>query len=384
MFLNATVAASSFINVGISGAIIKLVSGSAGQIDRNQIIGRVANTALGMALASGLVMVPILIIILLLGLKEMSLNHADLFFMSVAMGILVIFEFIDSVLSSVLKGGEHFRETARIEILFKTIQTVTALAVVVKWTDLKLLYAVLILVNMVRIFTKMHLVRRVYGIRRFTPEFCLLPQLIMYAKWGWLHGVGGFFLATADKLLIGYRLGSDALAYYSLLLMIPQQMHAVASAALSVSFPKMSGLLSSGRIEEVKTLNSKLSVTSALLVLAPIIMLIIFQKQIFYFWLKKDLPSDVMVALTPLGLSFILLALNTQPYYTLMAMGKVRDVAIISIIAGIACLLILNLFLGTGGLYIAGMSKFVYAIILSTQFIRVKKGLTEMLQKVRS
>jgi uncharacterized RDD family membrane protein YckC len=67
-----------------------------------------------------------------------------------------------------------------------------------------------------------------------------------------------------------------------------------------------------------------------------------------------------------------------------MAMGKVRDVAIISIIAGIACLLILNLFLGTGGLYIAGMSKFVYAIILSTQFIRVKKGLTEMLQKVRS
>jgi O-antigen/teichoic acid export membrane protein len=381
MFLTAMVASCSILNVGISGAVIKVVSVEAGRDGSSEVIGSIANTALGIAIAAGVLTSLIMMIMLLSVWHGTSLDEANLFATAVAVTVLVFLEYLDIAYSSVLKGGEHFWETARIEILFKTVQMVSALAVVVVWADLVPLYAVLVIVNIARVVTKMMQMKRVYGIRQIRPAFDSFSQLITYAKWGWLHGIGGFMLVTVDRLLVGYKLGPETLAYYSLLLMIPQQMHTLAGAALSVTFPRVSSLLSSNRFLEITKLKSKINRITALGAAIPTFLLVIFPEEIFRLWLGRDLPPDAMTALTPLTLSFFLLCLNIPPYYTLMGMGQVRYVAIVNLAAGVASMAILVFFLETGGLYIAAVSKLVYAAILFVQFYRVNQSMAQAMRR---
>lgn len=380
MFLTALVSSCSILNVGISGAIIKVVSAELGRGVSSEAIGSVVNTAFGIALASGMLTTLIMMIVALAGWHGSSMDHVHLYATAATVMVMVFLEYVDIAFSSVLKGGEHFRVTARIEILFKTLQTIGALTVVVVWADLLALYAALVIVNVARVITKMLRMKRVYGLHRIRPAFDSFSKLMIFAKWGWLHGIGGFMLVTVDRLLVGYVIGLEALAYYSLLLMIPQQIHALAGAALSVTFPRFSSLLSSNRIDEVKALKAKISGVTALVGAIPSLLLVLFPETIFRLWLGRDLPPDAMAAMTPMVLAFFLLCLTVPPYYTLLGMGQVRYVAIVNLVAGVASMTILASLLGTGGLYIAAVSKFVYAAILLVQFYRVNQSMTQLMR----
>ena len=380
MFLTAMVASTSILNVGISGAVIKVISAEVGRGGGSAVIGSVANTAFGIALVSGTLTATIMMILLLAGWQGTSLDNANMLATSLAVTALILLEYIDIAFSSVLKGGEHFRETARVEILFKTVQIVAALAAVVAWADLMPLYATLVIVSMARVVTKVMRVKRVYSIEQIRPAFNSLAQLITYAKWGWLHGIGGFMLVTLDRLLVGYKLGPEVLAYYSLLLMIPQQIHTLAGAALSVTFPRISSLLASNKIHEITALHSKISRITVLGASIPTILLIFFPEEIFKLWLGRDLPPDAMAALTPLTLSFFLLCLNVPPYFMLLGTGRVRYVAILNLAAGIVSISILASMLDAGGLYIAAVSKLAYASILLVQFYWVKKSIAQLMR----
>jgi O-antigen/teichoic acid export membrane protein len=378
MFLTAAVASSGILNVGISGAIIKVVSAEVVRGPGSPLIGQIANTALGLAFASGFLTTLLMVIVMLTGGDGAPLTRDYFFITAVAATILIFLEYMDIAFSSILKGGEYFRETARIEVLFKTLQTAAALSTAMIWAELLPLYAALIIVNTARVVTKMFIMKKIYSIRRVRPALDSLSQLLTYAKWGWLHGIGGFMLMTADRLLVGSTLGPETLAHYSLLLMIPQQIHALASAAVSITFPSVSRLLSLKRIAEITALKSKITRITALGAAIPSLLFVIFSETIYEFWLGKELPPDAMAALSPLTLSFFFLTLSVSPHYTLLGLGQVKYVAIVNLVAGIASMAILASSLDTGGLYIAAVSKLVYAAILLVQFHRVNQSMTDL------
>ena len=375
MFLTALVASSAILNVGMSGAIVKVISEELGRGASSRVIGSVANTALGIALVAGLLTALIIVALVLAGSRQGPLIHDYLIVTVVVATVLVLLEYVDIAFSSVLKGGEHFRETARIEVLFKTVQLVAALLAAVIWTDLLPVYAVLVMVSIARVAAKTLRMKTVYDIHRIRPAFEALSQLMLYAKWGWLHGIGGFMLMTVDRLVVGYKLGPEALAYYSLLMMIPQQIHALAAAAVSVIFPRISRLHSSNQGGEIAALTAKVSRITALGAAVAVLPLVIFPNEIFRLWLGKALPDDAMIALVPLTLSFLFLCLNITPYYMLMGLGQVKYVAIINLVAGVASVAVLITFIGEGGLYIAAVSKCVYATVLLLQFHRVNRSM---------
>ena len=126
----------------------------------------------------------------------------------------------------------------------------------------------------------------------------------------------------------------------------------------------------------------KVKITRITLLLGaiPSLLLVMFPEAIFELWLGKELPPDVMTALRPMVLAFFLLCLNVPPYYTLLGMGQVRYVAIVNLIAGIAAMTTLALLLRSEGLYIAAVSKLVYATILLVQFYRVNQSMTELMR----
>jgi hypothetical protein len=207
MFLSAIVASTSILTIGIGGAVIKLVSTELGRGASGKVIEGLANAALGIALAASALTFLIMMLLALVGWQSFSLNHTYLYATGTAVMVLVCLEFVDNAFSSVLKGGQHFQDTAKIEVIFKTVQICVALTVVVVWADILALYSVLVIVAIARVFTKMMRMKQVYGISQVRPAFDYFSQLIPIAKWGWLQGIGGFMFATFDRLFVGYILG---------------------------------------------------------------------------------------------------------------------------------------------------------------------------------
>jgi O-antigen/teichoic acid export membrane protein len=384
MFLTAIVASTSILTIGISGAVIKVVSTELGRGASAKVIEGVANTALGIALTAGALTSLIMMILGLVGWQRFSMDYDHLYVTAVAVTVLVFLEFIDNAFSSVLKGGEHFRETARIEVIFKTAQILVALAVVVFWANISALYSALVIVTLARVFAKMTRMKRVCGISHVRPAFDCFSKLIVLAKWGWLQGIGGFMFAIFDRLFVGYILGVEALAYYSLILMIPQQIHSLVGSTLSVTFPRISSLLSTNQIGAIKVLKSKISNLIVFAAAIPLLFLVIFSDVIFRLWLGRDLPPNAMAALLPLALAFFLLSLTVLPYYMLLGLGQVRYVAVVHLIAGISSMITLALWLDDGGVYIAAISKLVYGAILSVQFYRLKYIMTQLIKEKNS
>lgn len=380
MFLNAIVASSGILNVGIIGAVIKVVSAELGAGAGPRRIGELANSALGIALISGVLTVAVALGAVALGWRGVSSSTNELVVTAAAAAVLLMLEQIDAAFSSVLKGGEHFGVTARVEMLFKTVQIVAALAVTIIWSDLGYLFLALIAVSSCRVLTKMWRMRQVYGLVHTRPSLASVSTLIPYAKWGWVHGLGGFMLGVADRLIVASVLGAEALAFYSLLLMFPQQVHSMTAAAVGVAFPRISGLLSSGDIEAVKALRSRIYILTAVPAAIVTLILVVFAPEIFTLWLGKLLPPDAMRAMAPLCVAFFVLCLNVAPYYTLLGMGQVKYVAVINLVAGIASITVLVLLLDSEGLYGAALSKGVYAAVLLVQFYRVNQYLNRLMR----
>lgn len=382
MFLTAMVASSSILNVGIVGAVIKVISAELGGAAHKERLGEITNTALGMAAVSGAVTSMVMCVVLILGWRGQSLGADDLVATAAAGVVLILLEHFDASLSSVLKGGEHYRSTAKIEMVYKTAQVVLALAVSAIFSSLIWLYVSLVVVNSLRVFTKAYRVKSVFGLESLRLNFSQLSALIPYAGWGWLHGAGGFLLAVVDRLLVGSWLGVESLAYYSLLLMFPQQVHAVTAAALGVVFPRISGLMSAGKPNEIRALSTKMNWIAFFIAFLVTAVLLVFTPEIFTLWLGKTLPAEVMVVMLPLCLAFFVLCLNVPPHFTLLGMGQVRYLAILNMIAGIASLLVLLLLLEKHGLYAAAISKGVYGVILLFQFLFVNRQLRVLRESV--
>lgn len=381
MFLTAIVASTQILTIGLSGAAIKVVSNELGRGAGVKVIEGIANTVVGIALVAGTLVSLTIMILAVAGWQRFSMNNAYLDMTLAAATVLVFLEFIDNSLSSVLKGGEYFRETAKIEVIFKTAQILIALAVVIISANILALYFTLVIVAFTRLIIKMATMKRIYGIRHVRPAFDYSSQLMVFAKWGWLQGFGGFMFATFDRLLVGYVLGVEALAYYSLILMIPQQIHSLAGATVSVVYPRISNLHSTNQIGAIKVLQSKIGKIIVFAAAIPSLIFLIFSDIIFRLWLGKDFPADAMATLLPLTLAFFLLSLNVFPYYMLLGLGHVRYVAVVNLIAGICSMITLAFWLDDGGIYVAAISKLVYGIILSVQFYKLNSTMSQLMKK---
>jgi O-antigen/teichoic acid export membrane protein len=378
MFLNAIVASSSILNVGIVGAVIKVVSAEIGAGAGRDRIGDVTNSTLGIALLSGTVTALITLSVIFLGWREASTNNLELGITAAFAAALIFVEHVDAGFSSVLKGGEHFSETAKIEMLYRTVQITAVLLVSAASADLVNVYLVLLLVNILRALTKMLRLKTVYDLAWIRPSMSCFSALIPYAKWGWLHGLGGFLLAVVDRLIVGSMLGAEALAFYTLLLMFPQQVHSTTAAAVSVMFPRISSLLSSNRFQELKLLVRRINLITFAAAMAITSVLVLFSKQIFALWLGRVLPFEAMAVMAPLSIAFFVLCLDVAPHYTLLGLGQIRYVAALNLIAGILSVAVLILLLKTHGLFATAISKGVYGGVLLVQFYIAHRALRDL------
>ncbi|MDH4187665.1 MAG: oligosaccharide flippase family protein, partial [Nitrospira sp.] len=312
MLLTATVSFGTILNVGTGAATIKQISAGRGRADGGNA-ERLVGSSLAIALlGGGLVAALIFVVFWFAGdtFFEKMGDRSLVRLTGVVAALLAWIEQIDNVFASALKGGEEFGRAARIEMTSKTLQILAAVMAVTLWGSVVALYVALVFVAAARLFAKAWITRRFLAISSLRPSFVNLADILHYARWGWLQGVGGLLFGVADRLLVGSLLGAASLAHYSLASQLAQQIHALSASGFSVLFPKVSRKLTEDAHFSLWRLTKLTMVGNVLGSVALALGLLIFGRTILSLWLGEAEAEASAEALWYLTIAYWLLAIN--------------------------------------------------------------------------
>jgi O-antigen/teichoic acid export membrane protein len=171
------------------------------------------------------------------------------------------------------------------------------------------------------------------------------------------------FTGQADRFVIGYILGTQAVVYYTISVQAAQPIHGIASAGLHVLFPhlgvRFATMTRSGIREKIKR---ALALNAALiLVLAGT--LIAGSRFLLQHWMGRDFAAHAAVPLAIISCSYALLGLNVTAHYILMAMGRMRFLALLNALAAVVMLAAMVLLAKRFGLIGAASARLIYGPI---------------------
>lgn len=365
MLLTATVGFGSFLNIGTGAATIKQVAASYGRADV-QNVETVVRASLTIALFGGGVLAIVIFAVYAVGGGRIFMKMGDPSLILLTGGTAALLSFIeqlDNVFASALKGAEQFGRAARIEISMKTSQLFAAVLAVFVWGDLVSLYAALLLFAVVRLAAKSRLTLVTLKISSLRPRLAGVRDILNFAKWGWVQGIGGLFFGTADRLLVGGFLGAASLTHYSVATQLAQQIHAFSAAGISVMFPKISRKME-GLANFALSSVTKLTIMSNFLVSSLIALgLLIFGEKILDLWLGGAEAEASTHILWYLTIGYWVLAFNVVPHFVLLGMGKIRLVALSNLVAGTVSILAMLALVQPYGLVGVGIARIAYGIV---------------------
>jgi O-antigen/teichoic acid export membrane protein len=165
----------------------------------------------------------------------------------------------------------------------------------------------------------------------------VIAELFGFGCFSWLQGLVALFSSQADRLIVGYMLGAAALSYYSICVQIALPIHGIAAAGLQVLFPYLGARLeSTSRAEARKSFVTAFGANAGL-VLALALPVALGSRILLRHWIGQDFADHAAVTLTVTACSFALLGLNVTGHYFLMALGRVRLLALVNL-AGAVCM----------------------------------------------
>jgi len=365
MLLTAVVSFGGILNAGTGAATVKAISAELG---RNQPAhcDRAVNASLAMAILGGGGLATIVLMTFWFGasafLERMG-NPELVRLTGISAAAIIWLEQLDNVFSSAMKGAEQFGAAARVEVLSKVAQIIAAAAILYEFPTLTALFSTLLSIATIRLAAKIIVTQRLLGLTSIRPSLRHAAELLHFAKWGWLQGVGGVFFGAADRMIIGSLLGATSLTYYSIATQLAMQVHAVSAAGLSVIFPKVSRALENGGTFSLWRFTKITSIGNLILSTSLAAILLLFGPKFLEIWIGSESAIPTSQLLPWLVIAYWILASNSVSYYLLLGMGRIRFISITVLSSGILAAVVAYLAISKTGLIGAPAGKAVYAIL---------------------
>jgi O-antigen/teichoic acid export membrane protein len=279
---------------------------------------------------------------------------------------------IDAVLGAAIKGLEHFKRQALIELSSRA--TLTAVVIYVAWYTRSL---EMILFAQCTVYLASTLVRAV-SLRQLLPDKRLFKlscrtevlRLIRYGGWMWLTALAGVAYTSADRVIIGRSLGAVAAGQYNIYVQVTQLIHFVPSSLFAFVFPALSRLATEGGIRRgdvTKTYRTCLALISSTALVIAVTVLVAWPHLLRIF-AGSGFDGGQIGTLRLLTLNFLLLACVVAPYYLVLALGHAWVVSVISTVSMGAALALMIVLIPRYGMEGAALARLAYGVGALTLF----------------
>jgi O-antigen/teichoic acid export membrane protein len=368
LLASAAVTGGMLLSAGFGDAAVKYISACRGSNDEAGV-ERIIRTLLAINLTLGTAVAVLLWLLTPLMVAHLPHLSADLrISYQHALGIgcvLLVVKVVESVFLCTQRAYERYDVAARFTIATR-IATIGAAVVIAAlgYGTVTIMLATL-LVSAVSLGLQMHTVWRHLALESLLPiwHWASASELFRFGCFSWLQGLVGLLTGQADRFLVGYLLGAQALAYYSICVQMAMPIHGIAAAGLQVLFPYLAARLGVLSIVAMRRKFALAFAANAALVAVLAAPVIFGSRYILRLWLGNDFATHASVALSITACGFVLLGLNVTGYYVLMAMGRIKLIALVNIAAAVAMLAAIAILAPRFGIVGAAVGRLAYGPI---------------------
>ncbi|WP_289054452.1 oligosaccharide flippase family protein [Carboxylicivirga marina] len=327
-FITSITSAFSILNLGGGEATIKFVSKYIGSGSRDDVYRVISTTLLLnviLAITSAFIGIALSFIIgegHLQNISDINKQNSTVAF-RYSIGIFSL-KLIEQIYVSVYKGFQRYDSATKLNLLTKIIVTVLQVIVVASGGSLNEIfkfsfYLVAVTIGLEHLFLVKYLKGFKLQIANFRQS---VREVFSFGLWAWIYSVLGLLSSQLDKVIIGLYVGAVELGYYSVAIIVYNQIHTLMSSSVSWIFPVIS---KRNKIDK-ELVRKYFSFQIRVIALGTVFILFvfIFRGEIFKLWLGEQ------TYMNSIGFIVIILCVNLLnlpsivPYFFLNGGGYIK------------------------------------------------------------
>jgi O-antigen/teichoic acid export membrane protein len=280
-------------------------------------------------------------------------------------GGLLLMRSIESVFISTLRAFETYGSTVRISICSRTAIMIFAIVLTRYGHNVVWIMVATLFISTLGTLAQALALRMKIG--SFSPipswQQKTVTDIATFGTFSWLQAISSVSFSHADRFFIGFFLGAPAVAYYGLYIQAAQPIHGLISSGLHFLFPHLSTRLPVAPVSEIRRKVVAAFKVNVALVGALSLPLIVFGSHILTAWIGPAFGQQPLLTFPTIVFGFALLGMNVTAHYALLAVGHVRVVTSLNLLAGIVMLLVMAMLIPKHGLQGAAWARLVYGPI---------------------
>ena len=261
----------------------------------------------------------------------------------ILVGVTLALKMLEATFSGTLRGYQYDTKVNSILIFSNLLRAILTIGILVAWKSIiavQLAFAISAIASLVL----MYIISR-----KFVPGFKInifmikretIRELFRYT--GHATGRSGsmIFMFSTLTLLVGKVGSAQDVAVYDVATRIPNFTRSLLAGAQNVFLPVVTSLFAAGHIEKMKAVIRKGTHISCVITCVFVLLLFIYAREIFVFWLKDAIVPDMVLVMRLLMLSEVARGFFGIWLPSLVGMGHLRSLTIAAITSAVGAIVI--------------------------------------------
>jgi O-antigen/teichoic acid export membrane protein len=343
LLATGAVSGGSLISNGFGDAGVKHISAARGRSETGRT-GLLVRSMLSLNLMLSVAFAALLCVaapLIAHRVPQLTTAHRELCRDALMFGALLLpLKAIENVFACALRAHELYSTSIRITILARVSTGIAVLVAALADANVLELLAVTGVFWLGGVIAQAVAASRTLHLQSCLPGWSApeVRSLVGFGLFSWLQTFVGLLTQQADRFLVALLLGSQAVAFYTVSVQVTMPIHGIASASLQVLFPYLGTRLATSHIISHRRSLFAAFALNATFVIAATIGVTLFGHAFLTRWMGADFAAHATTCLTLCAWSFALLGLNVTAYWALMALGRVRLLSLVNIVAAVAML----------------------------------------------
>jgi O-antigen/teichoic acid export membrane protein len=370
----AAVSSGGIVSGSFGDAAIKYVGDCRGRADWSGVIRIVRSVIAINLILSGILAIALwyLAPYLTRHIVKVDLGLQTICLRSLRIGSGLLFtRSIESVFISALRAFETYGSTVRISIGSRVAILASAIGLTKCGSNIVGIMVATLFISAAATFTQALALQSKIG--SFSPlplwHRETISDIAAFGSLSWVQAIAGVVFSHADRFFVGFLIGAPAVAYYGLCVQAAQPIHGLISSGMHFLFPHLSARYPVAPVSEIKRKIVLALKVNGLLVLALSLPIIVFGSRLLTLWVGPVFAEQPQLLFSTIGCSYALLGMNVTAHYALLALGHVRIVTYLNLLAGVALLLVMAVTIPKQGLQGASLARLVYGPITCCGYV---------------
>ena len=365
---NALLMTGAILACGFGDANIQFIAEGRSSRTTNELVETV-RTTLGIHLALGLaicamvwVAAPVLTRFTLKAHTELS---SDCLWAFRITALLILMRALETVCGSTQRAFSCYGAAIQASVAARMLSLAAAWLVPHWRTSVAAVMLAMLAINGIGLVVQFSQLFHLLGIRSLRPTLRSQSarRLLGFGTFTWLQAASGLFLGQVDRLVAGVAVGTSAVTVYTFCTQLAQPVYGITAAGLHFLFPYLASSSTGGTPSTTRRAVLATLAINFAFVAASVSGLVFFGNVLLLHWVGPRIAT-ASGALMPLvawgsGLS----ALSVTGAYSLLALGKPRMVASLSVLGGLAMAASLALLVPRWGLMGIAYSRLIPGLL---------------------